>query len=400
MKNKVVIIALVVLVFSCNIFEGSGQVKLTQKVKPIYDGNESTALSIYDANPESPDGQHLSFILYPEIAQGGHAGPVVKAFVMIKCRETGETRKIYEINTTNHNGANAIWVNDSLIAFQVNHLKDFEVFNIASDQSMFGLINGELGHKSFQNNIYYSVCNSRLTSINPIRDPYKSENEGINCLNCITGEIKQVATKEQIISAFISQNSEITGNQVSILHVEPNPKGDKILFDYRHVLSSEKKPQLQGFMNADGTGIRWIPTRPMHVVWYDNNSMLGVDTKDPEKKIYRFDLYGKKLELLGGRATHVGTTPNREWYVGESAYYKPEKDGYIRVYLYKKGNPEPVALISEWKNNKITWSWVAHVDPSFSADGKRAYFIRAVNKEDKFEAVCIDLSDIILSKKY
>ena len=54
-------------------------------------------------------------------------------------------------------------------------------------------------------------------------------------------------------------------------------------------------------------------------------------------------------------------------------------------------NPE--RILSAWKNEKITWWWVAHVNPSFSADGKRLYFIRAVEGQDKFEAVYINLEN-------
>ncbi|MEX2045449.1 MAG: hypothetical protein WD941_08865 [Opitutus sp.] len=52
-----------------------------------------------------------------------------------------------------------------------------------------------------------------------------------------------------------------------------------------------------------------------------------------------------------------------------------------------------MALLSEWKNGKISWAWVAHANPSFSADGKRIYFIRASDREDKFEAVWLELPD-------
>jgi hypothetical protein len=169
------------------------------------------------------------------------------------------------------------------------------------------------------------------------------------------------------------------------------------MFDYRHQRhSNEGWEELHGCMYADGSGIRWVKESPMHVVWFDNHTMFGVDTTDPEKKIYQYDLYGKKLEMLGGTSTHVGTSPDREWYMGESAYYQPEEDGFTRVYLYKRGEKEPYALLAEWNNTKITWTWVAHVNPSFSSDGKRAYFIRASNTEDKFEAVSINLGDIKL----
>jgi len=388
---------LLVLILFCTCAfspESKAQINLTSLVNPVYTGKESTAFSIYDVNPESPDGKYICFTRYQTIVQGGHGGPAAKANIMIQERLTGKTRKIYEVTCTNHNGANAVWVNDTIVAFHVNHLKDFAVYNVLRQKSMFGLISGELPHKSFNNSLVYTVCSSRLYEIDTTRTKYSPSEEGIYQLNCLTGKKKMIVAKSEIVKTFIAQNQEITGNRATILHVEPNPKGDKILFDYRHFKG--QKYELQGFVNADGTGIRWVPVRPMHVVWFDNNSMMGVDTSDPEKRIYQFDLQGNRKEMLGGTSTHVGGSPNRKWYVAESAYYVPENDGFTRVYLYRRGEVKPYALLAESNNSKIIWQWVAHLDSSFSADGKRVYFVRAVDNADKFEAVSIDLTDFIM----
>jgi hypothetical protein len=366
-------------------------------VKPVYEGKEGTALSVYDTNPESPNGEYICYIKYPQIVEGGHFGPPVKADVMIMNLSTGKFRKIYQVNCTNHNGANAIWVNDSLVAFQVNDFKDFVVYNIRSDKSVFGIVEGELGHKSFGNVLVYTVCNVRLTRLVKNRVPYDPDKQGIYSLDCITGNKRLLVSKKDIVDTFIAQNPNVRETEAMILHVEPNKSNDKIMFDYRHLRYPDKTfESLHGFLNADGSGIRWVTERPMHVVWFDEDSMFGVDTKDPEKKIYKYDLYGRRIEMLGGRSTHVGASPDRKWYIGESAYYQPEEDGITRVYLYKRGNKKPYALLAEMRNSKITWNWVAHVNPSYSSDGKRAYFIRSSDSENKFEAVCIDFEQLKL----
>jgi len=369
------------------------QLDCSKYVKPVYEGVESTALSIYDTNPESPDGRYVCFVKYPEIARGGHLEKPVKAHVMLKNRATGVVRMIFEVSCNNHNGVNAVWINDSLLAFQVNDFKDFAVYDVQSNRSVFGLVQGAIGHKSFDNLLFFSVCNARLLVYDKARMHYPAEREGIYSLNCITGEITQLVRKGDIIEAFVAQNSNVSRNETKILHVDPNPRNDKIMFDYRYRSDSTKAwVSLHGVVFANGTGARWVRERPMHVVWFDDNSMFGVDTEDREHKIYRYDLYGEKLEMLGGTSTHVGASPDREWYVGESDFYKPEADGFTRVYLYKRGHKKPVALLSEWDNAKITWTWVAHVNPSFSADGKRVYFVRAPNAEERYEAVFIDLA--------
>jgi hypothetical protein len=361
-------------------------------VKPVYMGVESTAMSIYDACPESPDGKYVCYIKYPAIAEGGHLAPPVKAEVMLQNRQTEDVVKIKDVSCNNHNGANSLWINDSLLVFQVNHFQDFEIFNVRTQKSVFGIIPGELGHKSFGNLLFYSKCSARLLTPDKTRTPYDKKDEGVYAFDCLTGKSTQIIRKSEIIADFMKQNKKVSDYETKILHIEPNPANDKIMFDYRYRSdSNDGWHELHGIVSVDGRNPRWIMVRPMHVVWFDNNSMFGVDTEDPENKIFRYDLNGKKMELLGGTSTHVGVSPNREWYIGESDFYKPEADGFTRVYLYKRGETRPYALLAEWNNAKITWQWVAHVNPSFSFDGKRAYFIRAINNEDKFEAVSIQL---------
>jgi hypothetical protein len=375
-------------------FESIAQKDYTGFVRAVYNGDESTALSIYDTSPESPDGKYICYIRYPAIAQGGHLAPPVRAEVMLKNRQTEVVTKIKDVTCNNHNGANALWINDSLVAFQESHFKDFEVYNVNSQKSVFGKIAGELGHKSFGNVLFYSKCNARLLIPDQSRTPYDLDEEGIYVFDCLSGNSTQIIQQSEIIAAFMKQNKKVSDYETKILHLEPNVLNDKIMFDYRYRSdSNDSWHELHGIISADGSNPTWIKVRPMHVVWFDNTSMLGVGTEDPENRIFCYDLYGQKKELLGGTSTHVGMSPNKKWYIGESDFYRPEADGFTRVYLYKRGETRPYALLAQWKNAKITWEWVAHVNPSFSFDGKRAYFIRAIDDEDKFESVIIQLPE-------
>jgi len=287
-----------------------------------------------------------------------------------------------------------------LVAFQVSHLGDFVVYNINTDKSEFGLISGELGHKSFNNTLIYSVCSERFLTLDSYRTPYDPELEGIYSLNCLTGEKKLLVRKKDLVKSFHIQNPNTKNDTALILHIEPNSTNASIMFDFK-TLKLSNKPRwkswqsFHGFVNADGTDIQWSKKCPMHVVWFNETSMVGVDTKDPERKICSYDLYGNRIEILAGSSCHTGISPNREWYVGERGYYKTMPDGYIRVFLYRRGETKPYALLAEWKNNKITWEWVAHVNPSFSFDGERLYFVRARDDEDKFEAVYMDMNHIL-----
>lgn len=361
-------------------------------VIPISETGEGTAFSIFDTSPESPDGTYICYVEYPQIVHGGYEAGITDAFLMIKNRQSEKAKKIYDIEVFNHNGANAMWVNDTLVAFHTFDLYEFVIYDVKNDCVSIGPIKAELGHKSFNNELVFTYSRGYSDTDSVV----KERENGIYKLDCITGDIELIVLLNDIEEAFSTQNPDITGNDAEVLHVEPNPRGDMILFDYRHQkVAGKSKEQLQGFVNMDGTGIRWVPVRPMHVVWYDNETMFGVDTKDPKKRIYRYDLFGKEIELLGGLSTHVGASPDRQYYAGESSYYKEEEDGFTRVYLYEKGNETPIALLAEWNNGEVTWDWKAHVNPSFSSDGERLYFIKVNDQKASFEAVSIDIAKLL-----
>lgn len=363
------------------------QIDLREQVKPVMPEAAATGLSVFDTNPESPDGKYLCFVSYPVVIRGGYEADPVKVDVMIRNRHTGTTKRLAGAKANNHNGVNALWVDSVTLAIQID-LSAFEIYDVVTEKRLYGPVKGELGHKSFGKNIYFSRCSGRS-----VKAGFSEYEEGIFVLNSRSGAIRKIVSKAEILTAFLHQNPSIYSSGIKVLHIEPSPDETKVFFDFRHNWPNDAKQraELHGCVNANGTNIRWIRERPMHVVWYDNQTMMGIYMHDAEKKICQFDLEGHVLDTLGGTATHMGASPDRQWYVGESGFYQAEKDGFTRVYLYYKGDKKPVALLCEWKNSKVTWAWKAHVNPAFSADGKRIYFIRSYTDMDKYEAVYLDL---------
>lgn len=384
------VVLYIVMCYSC-----FAQVDLSNHVKRVYEGEKSTTLSIFNTNPESPNGRYLAYLKYKEIVKGDHRGPEVEAYLMIKERETAKTTEIATVHTTNHNGANALWVNDTLITCQIEHLQDFEIFNVKSGNSIHGRIRGELGHDARNNLIYFSRSNERLMELHKNRKPFNTSEEGIWTLDIISGKERQIVGLHKVENVFKQQNPDINNDRVQLLHVTPSPNGSKILFDYRHFKNPDdkKRKQLKGYVNLDGTDLRWVPKRPIHLVWLDENSFTGIDLQDDKKYVKRYDTYGNFIEISAGSSCHLGVSPDNQWLSGEFGYYWHEKDGFTRVYLYKNKETTPTAILAKWQKAKITWKWKAYVNPSFSSDGERIYFIRAVDGEDKFEAVYINLKE-------
>jgi hypothetical protein len=371
---------------------------LVGRARPLIDGEQSTILSIYDTSPESPDGAFLCYTRYQHLVRGGHRDGTVDVDVIVRDRRSGAERVLGTANATNHNGVNAVWINGRCLAWQQQYLHRLTVSDVVIGETLFGPIKGELPHKSFHGQLYFTACNNRLLFPDPTREPFVEAEEGIYRLDCRSGAIQAVVSKRRIADAFRKQYADLGPYEsITILHLEPNATGDRLLFDFRHLRASNgRKENLQGIVDADGSNVRHIPVRPMHVVWDDEWSMLGVDTADPDKRIYRWSLDGRRLELLAGTATHVGVSPDRQWLVGEGGYYAPEADGFTRVYLYARGSDQPLALLDEWRNDLVTWRWVAHVNPAFSSDGSRLYYIRAHHDSERCQAVCMTLDDIFI----
>ena len=364
----------------------SSTLDLQRCVEPVYQGSESTCLSIYGTSPENPSGTKLCFVRYSEIAQGGHSGPLVRATVCIKDMDSGDVAELSEAEVTNHNGATAIWVDDHLLAFQKLYLNKFEVYD-ALTRELLHQERGELGHRCTTGVIPYAACNHRFRRFNPDAEAIPRDDEGIYTLNPHTKERKQIISLHDILEAIRHRHPTISTSEVEVLHVDPSPCGNNILFDYRsESVDGKNGGNYQGYVNADGTDCRILPVRCRHTLWFDNDSYYGPRDIDTAK----YDLQGNKIEVLGGTSIHTGMTPDGAWYGGDRRGGNGGIDGETSIYLFRRGRMEPVALVGKWSYSQVTWDWVAHPNPAFSCDGKRFYFIRATG-DDRFEACCFDM---------
>ena len=70
----------------------------------------------------------------------------------------------------------------------------------------------------------------------------------------------------------------------------------------------------------------------------------------------------------------------------------PDED--ISVFLYKRGQIEPVACLDTHSFYDCAWKLNIHTNPSFSKDGKRIYFNRPVS-EEKAQAMFVDISEFV-----
>ena len=389
MNNIICVVAAIALAFTaCK--ENSKKPEEPGVEGPTVDQWESVGemMSIYNTSPESPDGKRFCYVSYNILSKGN--SDFVKARVMLQERATGKEKVLREVLASNHDGANAIWIDDTTIAFQTESML-FEVVNAATGKLLFGSIIGGLPHRSYGGIIYFSrdrISTTRKYSI------WK--------LDTKTGKTEMIVSTDEICNEVMKQNPSIRRDysSVQIIHVDPNPSNTRIAFDLRFYYSNrEGYDAYHVHMKSNGTDITVLKERPMHALWYDDDSFFGVCVKnDPRNRVYRYNLVGDRLELLAGTSTHVGMSPDRQWFASESGYYRADPDGYTRVYLYRSGNETPVALLSEWKNDRVVWEWRAHVSTAFSDDGERLYFVEGDSDFDTVRVRVVNMKDIVVNE--
>lgn len=375
---------IVFILFSFLMVSLSAQTDLRNIVRKVSTRSGSQMYSIFDASPESPDGKLLCYTYFPVLAQGGYEASA-ESEVIVKDLETGHELSLCKSYGANHNGTNAIWINNNTIAVQTPKGTQFEVFNARNGESLFGVIDGWLPHKSHEDLLYFSRC----------RGVGVAKDAGVWELNCRSGKLRQVISQRDLYLALHAINEKITNENISLLHVDASPANARIAVGYRYRPKGKKKfIPILAYFDQNGKNVGFLKSRPMHPVWFDDDSFFGVFTDEDQKRISRYNLAGKRIEVLAGTSTHVGASPDRLWYAGEGSYYGPEADGHTRVYLYRRSCEKPVALLADWTNNKISWTWKAHISTSFSADGKRLYFTRVTN-DNRSEAMVVDLTDFL-----
>ena len=392
MKKVTLSLALLSLALAALVARGASTQNMTGKVERISERPGSAMFSIFNACPESPDGKWVHYISYR--ALGKNNSDAVPAQVILRERATGKERVLADIKVSNHNGANSIWLDERTLAFQTYANKFFSVVDVESGKKLVDSMAGELPHKAGGGVVYFS------------RDAGNAKDKpgdwGVWELNWKTGAVRQVVTQDRLFKALHAIDSKILGDKITLLHVDPSPDGKRVAVAYRYRVEDKQKPEplLVYFNAADGSGIGTLKNRPMHPLWYDNETFMGIFTQDSAKLISRYNLAGDRIEKMAGMTTHAGASPDRKWFAGETSYYKPASDGYTRVCLYRRGEMKPAAILAEWKSGDAksgsadpTWTRNAHVSCSFSADGQRVYFTR-VNRENRVEACVFEMGKL------
>lgn len=360
------------------------------EIQKISEGDYSTLLGMNGGMVESIDGSRIIYARKKNLEKN-------ETEIFICNSNLTNHRKIFDVNCGNHNGPSATFITDSLVVFRdsVNNMPVFRIMDVDTGEIKYKICAKE-SHCA-ENGKYPFSVSSEFLDKNP---DYPEINKcGIYILDVLKGNIFLAADEEKILDMVREHGLTPNKYTASVSHVQLNPSATSVMMR----IGTEDCPVFGalGCIDLDTGKTHIIPDKPVHQLWYDDNSYMATRQFNKGKHIEmetsyiaRFSKDGEEMEILGGISNHMDANKDRTLFAGDRCYpgFSPN------VYLYKKGNKNAVYTFEIPQDEYTTWKLQLHPNPSFSRDGKRLYFNRQCknkNGEYKTEAVFADISEFI-----
>lgn len=370
--NKLNRISLQIVLLLYPALYGFAQIQQAELITPL---NADAVLSYFQQFPDSPDGKKIAFTLFQ--AQDSME-------VIIKDLFSGRLTSVAKIKGQNrHTGTHPIWADNETL-----------IYGSATEHEIYhhNLTSGVIKKYSGGQISDYSEKNNKLLFINKNKN---IEKVGIYILDFNTGNRRCIISIDQIAHLKDEIGTQNPTDYWRLDHPYWSPDGSKINFQIKtHKSNSNRKDDYIFYTDEFGETVHFIGMKPMHVQWWDNNSLFGHDWFDKQDyHMRRYDLQGIMLEEISGFGCHGAVSPNRNWIVTESWYGSDP----IKVFLYKRGETKPTKILFEQPaviNDIAFWKVRSHIHPAFSRDGKSVFF-NGQGSDGKSKVWCYDLSDIV-----
>lgn len=358
---------------------------------PIWDEEEgNTLLGMNGGLPESPDGSLLVYARKRNIQRGGDN----RTEIWVCNHDLTGHRKVYEVVCGNHNGPSATFLNNDWIVFRGQNEQKFGfflIYDVRREQVVYGPIVAKESHRG-ENGLYPFSISDQLVGQNPAYPDIAGP--GVYTLELATGKIRKVVDTEDLLAFIRRRGFTPNENTARMSHVQLNPSATRVMMR----LSVEECQKLGALGCCDLETGEWhlIPDKPIHQLWYDDNSYMamyhhhdGTRIVKETSRMNRYSLDGEIIEPLGGIGNHIDGSPDRKWFVSDTCF----PDSTIDILLYRKGELEPVAVLDSHPYHEEVFGLQVHPNPTFSLDGKRIYFNRLVSP-DRAVAGFVDISRI------
>ena len=325
----------------------------------IYSETASSSWGKYGVSPESPNGKRLCFAVYPENLILKRVRPWYlltryTAELWVANLDGSDARKLFTSISTIHDGLGQAWVDDEHIVCHGYH-EGSAVYVVNTNS-------GDVVRRFLRHGMGHYPVDGKIALTRKLR-PETSEDAALYEYDTNTGALR-------LVREFSS----------SLNHVQYSPSGKRILFTMNNNTNL-------GMVNSNGSGfVELEGDKPMHFQWYDEDSIFGYTLKgivgyDPrkhhEKELYRWNLKGEITEYLAGYGCHCAASADRNFFAGES-WYESEN---IALRLYKRGERKALRTVFVHSFKDVVWKPRSHVNPSFSPNGNRLYFNKAVDRD-------------------
>jgi hypothetical protein len=349
--------------------------------------NAFTSFGYFNTSPESPDGKRLIYVIYNEPAIKGK----VRGKLYICNRDLTSNRLVCDIpvRIDNHNAAFQQWIDNDTVAFSSPGSVRGAAYIVNADT-------GKIEHGPFKSAYVGPNSHNGKILLCVRYQPSNLGERGLYELDTKTGKTRllfPITFFKKHYKQYKWKGDPDT-SKWKIGHAKYSTDGSHIAFV---IIPPGKGRKFHLFTSKPDTSdlIYFGPDKPMHYCWYDHNTLWGSDSEVNDgslnnKYIKKWSRKKEMLEILAGPGCHLGTSPDRNYFAGETWY----NSSPVQLFLYKNGNKNPVATIFNCVYSKMIWDLHAHVNPSFSRDGKRVYYNRAVSEKLKQAYFC-DISKIV-----
>jgi len=344
-----------------------------------------SGFSYFNTSPESPDGSRIAFVTFQ--SQPDERSDDVQGALWVADTQGRNANKVISIaQLDNHNGAKQQWVDDETIAY-TDGLNIF-VVDVESGAVIAGPHPGVLGHDAHSGKILFAVH----AGISTTRE------KGVYELDVATDQVRQILSYADL-AAISYPNTNTATEELDIRHAQYSPDGSHIAIR----VAPEGASEMRKFLltcKPDGSDLVLFGPKPMHFLWWDENTMAGhdhqvADGQPDDRSARRWTRSGQFLETLAPPGNHLAFSPGRTFLSSESWYSSHP----VELYLYvrgKDGSSGRQVISSE--HSSMVWDKGLHINPAFSRDGRRLYFNLPTDYGGtQIAAVDLDLEELGLS---
>lgn len=359
------------------------------EIQKISEGEYSTLLGMNGGMNESPDASRIVYARKANLERS-------ETEIWVCNRNLENHRKVFDVSCGNHNGPSATFITNSLIVFRdsIDNLPVFRIMDVDTGVVKYKICAKE-SHCAENGKYPFSVSKEFLDK-NP--DYPEINGCGIYILDVMNGKITLAASEEDILNMVCEHGLTPNKYTASVSHVQLNPSATSVMM--RLSVEDCSVFGALGCIDLDTGNTHVIPDKPVHQLWFDDNTYMATRQFNQGKHIEmemsyiaRFSKDGEEIEVLGGISNHMDGSADRQWFAGDRCY----PDFATDVYLYRRGDKKASAVFEIPQDEYTTWKLQVHPNPSFSHDGKRLYFNRICSDGGKYktEAVFADISDIV-----